>query len=203
MATIDPVRLGLDFDNTIVSYDSLFHRLAGEKSLIPPDLAVNKTAVRNHLRATGREEQWTLMQGVAYGTRMEEAAAFPGVLDFLEKCYRKNTPVFIISHRTLHPITGATCNLHAAALDWLRKNGVFDFVPQDRIFFELTRREKVERVRKTAPTHFIDDLPEFLTEPDFPENIQRILFNPQPTGPSHNGLLSVSSWLEISRLFHP
>src|SRR5262245_43078397 len=43
--------IGVDFDNTIVSYDALFHRIATERDLIPADLPVNKTAVRDHLRA--------------------------------------------------------------------------------------------------------------------------------------------------------
>ena len=30
--------LGVDFDNTIVAYDSLFHRVALERGLIPADL---------------------------------------------------------------------------------------------------------------------------------------------------------------------
>ena len=45
------MRLGLDFDNTIVSYDALFHKVALEGSLIPADVAPTKLNVRDYLRS--------------------------------------------------------------------------------------------------------------------------------------------------------
>ena len=38
--------LGLDFDNTLVRYDKLFHQLAVEKGLIDQDLQKNKESVK-------------------------------------------------------------------------------------------------------------------------------------------------------------
>jgi len=72
------MRIGIDFDNTLVRYDALFHRVALEEGLIPAGLPVNKNAVRDHLRAQGIEARWTEMQGTVYGARMAEAEAFPG-----------------------------------------------------------------------------------------------------------------------------
>ena len=34
--------LGIDFDNTIIKYDELFHRIAYEKGLIPQDIPIQK-----------------------------------------------------------------------------------------------------------------------------------------------------------------
>ena len=51
-----PQRIGIDFDNTIVCYDDVFHEVAREQGLIPNDLPANKGAVRDHLRAIGRED---------------------------------------------------------------------------------------------------------------------------------------------------
>jgi len=44
------VRIGIDFDNTIVSYDTLFHRVALERGLIPISVPANKISVREYLR---------------------------------------------------------------------------------------------------------------------------------------------------------
>ena len=41
--------IGVDFDNTIISYDSVFHKLASESGLIPSTVSKNKTAVRDFL----------------------------------------------------------------------------------------------------------------------------------------------------------
>ena len=47
--------VGVDFDNTIVCYDGLFHKLALERGLIPEDFPASKGEVRDFLRNTDRE----------------------------------------------------------------------------------------------------------------------------------------------------
>ena len=58
--------IGLDFDNTLISYDQLFFACALECGLIPESLSADKIAVRDHLRESGREDMWTRLQ---VGTR--------------------------------------------------------------------------------------------------------------------------------------
>ena len=53
------MRIGVDFDNTIVCYDRLFHRLARERGLIPETVPQTKGAVRDYLRSIDREDDWT------------------------------------------------------------------------------------------------------------------------------------------------
>ena len=177
-----PLRVGIDFDNTIVCYDDVFHRVALEQRLIPADLPAEKAAIRDHLRAAGNEDAWTAMQGYVYGKRMIAAAAFPGVLEFLARLVRTKIPVFIISHKTRHPYLGPKYDLHEAAYAWLDKNGIFDpqriALPRDQVFFELTKQAKLQRIRAAGCTHFIDDLPELLGEPEFPGGVVRLLFDP-------------------------
>lgn len=177
-----PIHIGVDFDNTIVCYDALFHRVALERGLIPADLPVNKSDVRNHLRRIGKEDVWTEMQGYVYGGRMAEAAPYPGVIEFFMACRKAGVRVSIISHKTRHPFLGTQYDLHAAALNWLEIQGFFDpqriGLPRENAFFELTKAAKIERIAQCGCTHFIDDLPEFLAEEKFPTATQRWLFDP-------------------------
>jgi hypothetical protein len=191
------IHIGIDFDNTIVSYDALFHRLATEQGLIPPALAPNKTAVRDYLRSIGQEAQWTALQGIAYGERMDGAAAFPGVFDFIRACLRDGARLSIISHRTQRPIVGEPVDLHAAARAWLDRNGVNDLVGPTNIHFELTRKEKVARLREAGCHYFIDDLPEFLSEFDFPPGVERVLFDPAGAHESDERWRKVSAWKDF------
>ena len=39
--------IGLDFDNTIVSYDELFHKVSVEQNLIDKTFEVNKIKIRD------------------------------------------------------------------------------------------------------------------------------------------------------------
>lgn len=199
--------IGVDFDNTIVCYDRLFHRLALERDWIPAGLEADKSSVRDYLRGVDREDDWTLLQGIAYGSRIDEAAAFPGVKEFFAECREGEVPVCIVSHKTRHPYRGPKLDLHGAARSWLGAHGfVGDTaigLPEDRVFLEETKQAKLERIAKAGCTHFIDDLPEFLLEEDFPTDVCRILFDPAGQYSPPDDILHFTSWQDLRRYFFP
>jgi hypothetical protein len=201
------MRLGIDFDNTIVCYDALFHRVALEDGVIPSDLPANKSDVRNHLRSIGREDVWTEMQGRVYGARMAEADPYPGVLAFFQNCRAAGIPVFIVSHKTRRPFAGEPYDLHAAALGWLTNQGFFDAerigLPREDVFFELTKQAKLERIAACGCTHFIDDLPELLAEPSFPQGVARLLFDPNQLYPSETRFHRILEWPQAEKELLP
>ena len=192
------MHLGIDFDNTIVSYDRLFHRLAGERRWIDPQTPMTKTAVRDAMRAADREKEWTLLQGLAYGPRIVEAVCFPGVLDFMRACAAREIRMSIVSHKTRHPYAGPPHDLHDAAWSWLAGQRIVGtngspLKPHD-VFFELTLKDKLRRIAKLGCTHFIDDLPECLADREFPPRVQRILFDPAQQYADEQRFHRVTSW---------
>jgi hypothetical protein len=193
--------IGVDFDNTIVYYDELFHRLALERGLIPRNLALGKDRVRNYLRACGREDDWTRLQGYVYGERVNEAPPFPGALDFFRRCRQVAVAVRIISHKTREPYRGPTCDLHQRARGWLAQHGFFErpigLAPGDA-YFETTKSCKLARIAESNCTHFIDDLPELLDEPAFPPGVERILFDPNNQHAAQNRFTRMVAWREIA-----
>jgi hypothetical protein len=201
--------IGIDFDNTIVRYDELFHRAALERGLVPPETPRTKESVRDYLRACGREPDWTELQGYVYGARMKDVEAFPGALDFFAAATRTGVPVYIISHKTKFPYRGPRYDLHAAAREWLDSRGFFDKarigLGADQVFFVETKEEKLRRIGQLGCTHFIDDLVELLSEDAFPRSTKRILFSPgpQPAAPPfmEAAIRVVHSWREIQDYF--
>jgi hypothetical protein len=193
--------LGVDFDNTLVSYDAIFHRVALERGLIPTTLPVTKIAVRDHLRATGREPFWTEMQGYVYGPRLADAEPFPGVKEFFCACQRNGVPIFIISHKTRHPVLGEAHDLHAAARGWLQQHGFHDpagaALPESHVFLEVTKADKIARIAACGCTCFVDDLPDILRDPGFPAQVNKLLFGSGPLPAGINDLRQVSSWAEL------
>ena len=192
--------VGIDFDNTIVSYDQLFYRVALENGHVPADCPVRKEAVRDFLHKAGAEDVWTELQGTVYGSRMGDALAFDSSLETIASLKGAGHRVLIISHKTRYPFLGPRHDLHAAARQWLETQGFFDpqglgFRPAD-IFFELTKEEKLARIAHEACTHFIDDLPEILDHPLFPSNVAKLLFAPG-NGVAEGSLPQASSWSEI------
>ena len=193
--------IGVDFDNTIVCYDQVFHRVATELGLIPPEVGVSKGQVRDHLRQHGQEEAWIELQGSVYGAYMRYALPFPGALDFFSRSRGAGLAVHIISHRTRRPFRGPEYDLHHAAQRWLERYGFFDLgrtgLTPARVHFELTKQEKLARIAAEGCTHFIDDLPEFLKEPEFPASVERILFDPNGNYVSESDLYRAASWADI------
>ena len=194
--------IGVDFDNTIVCYDRLFHQLALERGSIHAALAADKEAVRNYLRQQDREDEWTELQGQAYGLRITEAFPFPGVREFFRLCRERAIPICVISHKTRLPVRGPQVDLHQAARRWLVHQGFFDprgiGLPSEQVFLEETKAGKLQRIGDQRCTHFIDDLPEFLQEPAFPPGVERILFDPQERHGATDLFVRVSSWERLS-----
>jgi hypothetical protein len=195
-----PPIVGLDFDNTIVSYDAVFIQVARERGL-PLDTATSKNDVRDHLRAIGREDDWTEMQGYVYGARMSDAAPFPGALDCIAGLVSQGVTVHIVSHRTAHPYRGPKHDLHRSARQWLEEHRFFD--PQgvglrrDAVFFELSKLDKIARIKSLGCGHFVDDLPEILALLDDHKSVKRVLFDPQRQHDADPGTSRVASWHEI------
>jgi hypothetical protein len=198
------MHLGLDFDNTIVRYDGLFHRCALERGLIPAYLPVSKGAVRAHLWAQpDGNTPWTELQGTVYGTRMAEAEPFEGVEDFLRYCRREGVRCSIISHKDEYPALGPRVNLREAALHWMEQRGFFDpgniGLSRDAVVFEGARDAKIARIREFRCTHFIDDLIEVLRHRDFPPSTVRWLFDPARVSDGEQGVEVFGSWHEVRR----
>ena len=176
------MRIGVDFDNTLVCYDGVFHRAALERGLVPQDLPVGKNDVRDFLNGSGRGAEFTELQGYVYGARMDLAALYPGVVDFLAAARAAGHALFIVSHKTRRPLRGEPYDLHASARGFLEAQGVVGGsggLAPDSVFFEETKEQKVARIAALDLDLFIDDLPEILAMPDFPARTARILFDPE------------------------
>ena len=194
--------IGLDFDNTLIRFDDLFHRVALEKSLIPASLPAEKNTVRDYLRHHGREDEWTLMQGEVYGSRITEALPFKGVFDTLITLQTNGVRFVLVSHKTRTPFMGPPFDLHQAAQKWLSEQGFLD--PEgldwtiDQVFFELTKEDKVRRICELGCTYYVDDLTEILEM--LPKKISRIQFLPQFGNKKQYPWPVMRSWKELPSL---
>ena len=193
--------IGIDFDNTIVCYDKIFYEIALGKGIIPANLPKVKEEVRNYLRKHGKENLWTELQGYVYGPGTLKAMPFAGVLDFLMHCKKQGIKARIISHKTVHPFLGSKYNLHRYAHKWLGQQGFYNAkktgLSKNDVFFELTKNEKIGRIKILKCTHYIDDLPEFLGEDSFPKGVKKILFDPNKKYKNKASFDCISSWQEM------
>ena len=173
--------IGLDFDNTLTNYDSLFYQTAIDLNLIPQNIKSEKLAIRNYLKSKNKEDEFTLLQGKVYGERIAEAEQSKGMYKALMELKQKGNIIKIVSHKTKYPIKGERYDLHKGALEWLSNNKFFNKnglnIKRNHIFFESTKELKIERILKERCDVFIDDLPEILNLID--NSIERILYSPK------------------------
>jgi hypothetical protein len=197
------MKVGVDFDNTIVNYDKVFHKVALEQSLIKSNLTVSKNAVRDYLKGKDQNDIWTELQGYVYGKRLLDAEVFPGFIDFLIFASKNKINVIIVSHKTIYPYLGTQYNLHDSAREFIAEsltNKNKNFVNKRNIFFESTLANKVLRINREFCDFFIDDLPEVFALNDFPNRTKKILFNPDK---SHKNFIDgeiCSSWRNIKEV---
>jgi len=193
------VRIGLDFDNTIIRYDDVFVAAAVERGLVPAGFKGGKQAVRDaiRLRPDG-ERDWQRLQGHVYGAGIGGATAFTGLDHFLRRARAADASVMIVSHKTkFGHYDPARVNLRTAATAWMEARGFFAAdgfaLIRDDVHFASTRAEKLARIGALHCDVFVDDLPEVLDDPDFPACVKRILFS-ETTEQEHGNYSVCPTW---------
>ena len=189
--------IGLDFDNTLVCYDRLFHKTALERGLIDNSIPPDKVAIRNYLRKENRDEDFTLLQGEVYGLKILEAEPANGMLEALMELNKLQIPMVLVSHKTKTPYRGPRYDLHESAINWLNKYGFFSRKglawSRDQVFFESTKTEKIERIKSLGCTHYIDDLEEILEA--LPASIKKIHYTSQARSKGiSKDIVSMANW---------
>jgi len=196
--------IGIDFDNTIVTYDRVFYEAALERGLVGADVEPTKRAIRDRLRQSAEGDvAWQRMQGLVYGPLMPRAQMMPGLDAFLTHGRRAGHRIVVVSHKTEQGHFDDTgTNLRTAALEWMDTAGFFDperfSLDRGDVFFESTRPGKVRRIAALGCSDFIDDLEEVFLEPEFPASTAKVLFAPHVREPQRAGALVMRNWREIS-----
>jgi aminoglycoside phosphotransferase (APT) family kinase protein len=196
--------LGIDFDNTIVSYDRIFVEAARARGWVADDFRGSKKQLRDAVRLLQDGEiKWQILQGEVYGQRMGEAEPFPGVLEFIRDARRRGIEMFIVSHKTRYSnYDSLKVDLRAAALAWMEKNAFFDSAglgfSREQVFFADTRAEKIARIAALGCGLFIDDLEEVFADPAFPARVTRVLFTTDEE-PGDRAIVVRRTWPDIAR----
>ncbi len=196
--------IGIDFDNTIVTYDNVFYKHALKFGLITREVKKEKKAIRDAIRSLPEgNKRWTELQGLVYGAHMEEAEPMRGVESFLDACKKSSFRIFIISHKTVYPAIGPRVNLQVAAKKWLKSR---DFLSrfnlaENNIMFEETLDGKLEQIMRRGCSYYIDDLVEILSHTDFPEGVKKMLYGQYKSEDLPVDIMHFKDWDEIREYF--
>ena len=152
---------GIDFDNTIVNYDSVFKKIAKKEKTLKNKKFNTKDSIKNFLIKENKVNEWKKLQGQVYSEHIYAAIPNIEILKLLKYLDSNNIKFYIVSHKTLYPYVGKKINLHRLSKKWLKEN-IFNkknnFKKKDHAYFEKTKKEKIKRIKKMKITHFVDDL---------------------------------------------
>lgn len=195
------MRIGLDFDNTIVCYDCAISKLAEEIFDLPDEVPRTKLGVRDYLRVHDREVEWTAFQGELYGPGMRYAEAYQGAIETMLELSALGHELFIVSHRSKKPYAGPPHDLHSAARAWLKEVvQSHDLFHDDQIFFLESKDRKIQMIRDLACEVFVDDLPEILEASEFPLTTRGILFSPHDSAGKSLKHPTICQWKNLPAL---
>lgn len=154
------MKIGIDFDNTIICYDKVFKKLSSEQKLFPRNLK-KKQKIKQYIIKMYSEKFWTFLQSLIYGEEIESAEPFPSVKKTLLNLKKKHD-LYLVSHKSKFPYLGKRINLIEKSIIWLKKNkfiGCKNYIFMSKnIFFEKSIKSKVDRITKIKCDIFIDDL---------------------------------------------
>ena len=191
--------IGLDFDNTIVSYEKVYCRLVEKHGAKIVPGQSSKNMLRDHFHRKGEADVFTRLQGEVFGPGLGGAEAYPGFSSCLEQLTADGWKVVVVSHRTKHPLAGPAHDLHQAARQFLEVSGWLGEKIREA-YFEETKEAKLARIARCGCNFFVDDLPEILGHPAFSKDCQPVLFD--PSGHPEKGILPkrVRHWSELPAL---
>ena len=124
------MKIGFDFDNTIIDYSEIFFEVAKLNSFIPENIGRSKTSIKDYLHKENKKKDFTMIQGLVYGKEILRAKPAKNIIKILEYLRIRNHDLYIVSHKQNIPILQKV-NLREAANKWINK---FIRIEDDLIF---------------------------------------------------------------------
>ena len=170
------MKIGIDLDNTIAIYDSIFSKYAS--ILLGVKGCSKKKEVAYFLKKQKRENDWTFLQGEVYGKYMNEASVANHFIERLSSIDLSEAVFEIVSHRSSLPSSGALYNMRNIAYEWIDINiaPYTNININKSVFFFETIEEKIQFISDSNYFSFVDDLPLIFANKNFPKKTRAFLF---------------------------
>ena len=195
-------KIGIDLDNTIISYDDVFQLAANKFGLLDNNNCLSKESLRNQIRnQKNGEKKWQKLQGYVYGEGINEAVLFPGVYRFLWRCKERKIDVEIVSHKTeFGHFDSKKISLRDSATNFLINHGLLDNKNPliNKVTYKNNKKEKIDYIKQNNYECFIDDLEEIIFSEEL-EDQKGILFSRDNLSVKNSNNVIAQSWEEISQ----
>ena len=156
---MNPLHIGIDFDGVLADHRQHKLRLANEHGFVLDAWQTNSNVMRNFLSP----EAYESVRTVLYGDLTLEA---PPVAGALEALARLPGELYVITARR---------RPSAPALAWMKKHGVAERIPPDRVRFCGNKESKNAACLELGIDLFIDDQLSLLEI--LPQSVTKVLYD--------------------------
>jgi hypothetical protein len=190
------MRIGFDFDNTIVDYSSVFTQIANDLGLKYENNP--KNSIKYYFEAEmNNPSSWKEVQLEVYCKLINNIKPSDKLSDLISWLIEFNHDFFIVSHKTQTIKTHSSISdLRDPAIKWIENN--LPYFNKERIFFESSVIEKVRKIKSLSLDFFVDDLLTILKHHQFPKETKKILLN--NTTLKDKKIYKASSWDEVKKI---
>ena len=155
------LRVGIDLDGVIIDHHHHKCLLARERGVALEPWQANSNIMKQFVPG----DVYDAIQEPLYSRLTPEAPPVEGALENLR---RLPAEIYIVSARRPDNVRYAQ--------EWLRRHGVYDFLPADRVFFCGSGAEKRGYCERLGLSVFLDDRLNFLEM--LPPETRKVLFDP-------------------------
>ena len=150
------MKVGFDFDNTILNYDKVFAYLSKVEFVMNLKNLI-KVKLEKIINKKG-EKEWMRLQGLMYGKFIFKAEINQGVQNLIYRLLLNNYKVYIVSHKTKYGHFDKLINLRLQALKWLTLNSVINNKQQAirKKYFVDSIIDKINKINELKLNYFIE-----------------------------------------------
>lgn len=182
------MKIGVDFDNTIVNHDLSFNKIF--ENYFEKNNTLKGYEKKNILKNSLSHKKWIKAQEIVYSEYIKKyGKVFNGFKKFSYRCKILGHNLEIVSHKSKLSFI-KKFDLISPAKNFINRN-----IEIDKIFFFENLSEKINHINKSNYDFFIDDLPLVISQIKLPYK-KRILFNRNYTK-VYKGYLNKKNWREI------
>jgi hypothetical protein len=168
-------KFGFDLDNTLINYTESCKKYAAKIG-------------KQHLNTTGELKkylieqdpttaEWNRAQSWIYTTGLEFASLNSYLLETLSYLDSRGMEFEVHSHKTeTTPESSGSIKLRDPMRAWLKRSELSNWIDIDKdVHFYETQNLKIQGIKDSGVSYFIDDLPAVFENPNYPQEIQSFL----------------------------
>lgn len=177
------IKIGIDLDGVVIDHTENKIKAARELGF---SVTAKETTSSKFLKAKMPDETYKALQRRVYDEMSSTAPPIPQALESIRELHNRGFELFIISRR----------KIPGPAVDWLRRYGVLEIIPKEKVFFVKEDHQKERIAQKLKIDILIDDQHKVLKELKSVKHV--VFFNLHKV--DNEDFCEVNSWEEFLEL---